>query len=68
MGVRGTVELVGTIGADGHVRSTRVVKGPPMLQKVAQDAVMQWVYKPATLNDAPVENEVRVMLTFGVGR
>jgi protein TonB len=68
MGVKGTVELVATIGSDGRVKGVKVVKGPGMLQKSAQDAVMQWVYKPALLNGVPVENESRISINFSSGK
>lgn len=64
MGVRGTVELIATIGADGRVKGVKVVKGPGMLTKAAQDAVMQWVYKPTLLNGTPVENETHISINF----
>jgi TonB family protein len=65
MGQRGVVELVATIGTDGKVKSVKVLKGPPMLQKAAQEAVMQWVYKPTVVDGVPVENETHISITFG---
>lgn len=67
MGQRGTVELQAIIGVDGRVKSVKVLKGPPMLAKAAQDAVMQWVYKPTLLNGVPVENETHVSIKFDGG-
>ena len=64
MGQKGVVELVATIGIDGKVKGVKVLKGPPMLQKAAQEAVMQWVYKPTLLNGTPVENETHISITF----
>jgi len=64
MGVKGVVELMATIGADGKVKGVRVLKGPAMLQKAAQEAVMQWVYKPTLLNGIPVENETHISINF----
>ena len=64
MGQRGVVELVATIGIDGRVKGVKVLKGPPMLQKPAQEAVMQWIYKPTVLNGTPVENETHISINF----
>lgn len=64
MGQRGVVELIATIGVDGRVKATKVVKGPPMLQKPAQDAVAQWVYQPTLLNGTPVESETHIQVNF----
>ena len=63
-GVKGAVELDATVGTDGRVKSVRVVSGPPMLQKAATAAVMQWVYRPTMLNGKPVESQTRIVLNF----
>jgi protein TonB len=63
-GAKGIVELVATIGTDGHVKAVKVVHGPPMLTKAAADAVMQWRYKPTMLNGVPVQAETQVFVNF----
>jgi protein TonB len=63
-GAKGIVELVATIGTDGHVKSVKVVHGPPMLQKAASDAVLQWRYKPTILNGIAVEAQTQVFVNF----
>jgi protein TonB len=63
-GAKGIVELVATIGTDGRVKAVKVVKGPPMLQKAASDAVMQWRYKPTVLNGVAVEAQTQVFVNF----
>jgi len=63
-GASGVVELEATIGTDGKVRNPRVVKGNSMLQKAAIDAVLQWHYRPATLNGKPVDSPVDIKLNF----
>ena len=62
--VQGVVVVSATVGVDGKVKSASAVSGPPLLQKAAVDAVRQWVYKPTTLNGAPVESETRVEVRF----
>jgi len=68
MGVRGTVELIATIGADGKVKKVKVISGHQMLVKAASDAVMQWVYQPTLLNGTPVENETHIKIDFAAGK
>jgi protein TonB len=63
-GASGLVELEATIGVDGKVKNPHVVKGNSMLQRAAIDAVLQWRYKPATLNGKPVESPVDIKLNF----
>jgi periplasmic protein TonB len=63
-GANGTVELVATIGTDGHVRNVRALTGNPLLRGPAMAAVKQWVYRPTILNGQPVESETRVLLEF----
>jgi protein TonB len=66
-GAGGVVALEATIGLDGRVKNPRVVSGNVMLQKAAIDAVLQWRYKPATLNGKPVESPVEIRLNFVSG-
>ena len=63
-GARGTVELIATVGADGKVKSVKIVKGHPLLQRAAVDAVMQWLYRPTILNGVPVETQTQIFLNF----
>jgi protein TonB len=62
--VQGVVVVSAIVGVDGKVKSASAVSGPPLLQKAAVDAVRQWIYKPTTLNGAPVESETRVEVRF----
>ena len=64
MGIRGMVELLATIGTDGHVKGVKVVSGHSLLAKAAEAAVMQWVYRPTLLNGTPVENETDIKIDF----
>src|SRR5262249_55744400 len=63
-GAKGAVELTALIGADGKVKSVKVVSGHPLLQRAAIDAVMQWRYKPTILNGTPVESQSQIVLNF----
>ena len=47
MNVTGKVKIEVVITPDGHVKSTRVVGGHPLLVQVCQDAVKEWKFVPA---------------------
>jgi protein TonB len=63
-GASGIVELTATVGADGHVKAVKVVRGHPLLRQAAVDAVKQWIYRPTMLNGSPVETQTQVLLNF----
>jgi TonB family protein len=62
--VQGNVILECTITPDGRVSEVRVVKGQPLLNDAAIDAVRQWVYTPAFVDGQPVAVLMTVTLTF----
>ncbi len=64
MHVQGMVTLQAMIGKDGSVRNVKVVSGPALLARAAQDAVRQWKYKPYTLNGDPIEVQTEVNINF----
>ena len=47
MSVTGKVKIEVIITPDGHVRSTRVIGGHPLLVQTCQDAVKEWKFFPA---------------------
>jgi TonB family protein len=47
MNVSGKVKIEVIITPDGHVRSTRVIGGHPLLVQTCQDAVKEWKFLPA---------------------
>ena len=47
MNVSGKVKIEVTITPDGHVRSSRVIGGHPLLVQSCQDAVKEWRFFPA---------------------
>ena len=47
MSVAGKVKIEVVITPDGHVRSTRVVGGHPLLVQACQDAVREWKFSAA---------------------
>jgi TonB family protein len=46
MNVTGRVKIEVVVAADGHVKSTRVVGGHPLLVQSCQDAVKEWKFTP----------------------
>jgi len=47
MSVSGKVKIEVVIAPDGHVKSTRIVGGHPLLVQACQDAVKEWKFLPA---------------------
>jgi TonB family protein len=47
MQITGTVRVQAVVGPNGHVKSTQVVGGSPVLMKAAVDAVEKWRWVPA---------------------
>jgi len=62
--VSGPVVIEATIGADGKVIDTKVVRSIPLLDQAAIDAVQQWEYTPPLLNGAPVPVLMTVTINF----
>jgi protein TonB len=46
MNVTGKVKIEVVVAPDGHVKSTRVVGGHPLLVQACQDAVKDWKFVP----------------------
>jgi TonB family protein len=47
MNVSGKVKIEVVISPDGHIKSSRVVGGHPLLVQACQDAVKEWKFMPA---------------------
>lgn len=47
MNVSGKVKIEVVIAPDGHVKSTHVVGGHPLLVQTCQDALKEWKFVPA---------------------
>ncbi len=46
LSVSGKVKIEVVIAPDGHVKSTRVIGGHPLLVQVCEDAVKEWKFVP----------------------
>ena len=58
----GLVILEAIINTEGVVEDVKVLRGHPLLQQAAMDAIVQWKFKPGRLNGKPV----RVVFTLTV--
>ena len=63
-GVQGVVIVEATIGPDGIVQDTRVLRSIPLLDTAALSAVRQWQFAPTMLNGAPVSVIMTVTVNF----
>jgi len=64
--VAGMVIVEAHVGTDGRVRTARVLRGNPVLDPAALEAVQQWRYQPLLLNGAPTEFILIVTLNFAL--
>jgi protein TonB len=62
--VQGVVILECTISPQGKVTDVKVLRGIPLLDAAAIDAVKQWVYTPTLLNGVPVPVIMTVTVNF----
>jgi periplasmic protein TonB len=62
--VQGVVILECTISPQGKVTDVKVLRGIPLLDSAATDAVKQWVYTPTLLNGVPVPVIMTVTVNF----
>lgn len=63
-GVGGTVVVQCVIGVDGRVSEAQVLRGHPLLDAAALEAVRQWRYEPTRLNGTAVPVVMTVSVTF----
>jgi len=61
---QGMVILECNISTEGRVTDVKVLRGVPLLDQAAIDAVRQWVYTPTLLNGTPVPVVMTVTVNF----
>ena len=61
---RGNVTLDAVVDPSGHVKTIKVLTGPPSLQNAAMDALKQYQYEPATQRGKPIAAHVTVTVKF----
>lgn len=64
--LEGIVIIEATIDCNGNVADAQLLRGVPLLNDVAMDAVRQWKYTPTLLNGVPVPVKMTVTVTFAV--
>jgi protein TonB len=62
--VQGIVEFTAVISKQGTIEHLQLVRGHPMLVNAAQEAILQWRYKPTLLNGQPVEVITDIVVNF----
>ncbi len=62
--VQGVVILECTISPQGKVSEVKLLRGIPLLNEAAMEAVRQWVYTPTLLNGVPVPVIMTVTVNF----
>lgn len=62
--ISGTVVVRVLVGKDGKVSNPRFISGPMVFRDAAFDAVKTWLFKPATLNGQPIEQETEITVKF----
>ena len=60
----GNVTLDAAVDPSGHVKTMKVLTGPPSLRNAAMDALKQYQYEPATQRGKPVAAHVTVTVRF----
>jgi periplasmic protein TonB len=65
--VQGVVVLEAIIDPSGRVDNVRVLRGIPLLNEAAVNAVRRWVYSPTLLNGVPVPVIMTVTVNFTLG-
>ena len=66
--VQGVVVLECVIDPSGRVADVKVLRGHPLLESAAADAVRQWLYTPTRLNGVPVAVLLTVTVRFTMPR
>ena len=64
---QGVVVLEAVISPSGSVTNVKVLRGVPLLNDAAVNAVRQWRYTPTTLNGQPVAVVMTVTVNFRLG-
>jgi protein TonB len=60
----GLVHISAIISIEGNIESLQVLDGDPLLVQSARDAVLQWHYRPTSLNGVPVEVETIITVVY----
>jgi protein TonB len=64
--LRGAVIVEAVIGPDGRVHEARLLRGVPLLDAAALEAVRQWVYTPTLVSGVPVPVVMTITVSFNL--
>jgi protein TonB len=67
-GVQGVVIIEAVIDDKGGVAETRILRGVPVLDDAALEAVRQWTYTPTLLDGVPTPVVMTITVTFRLQR
>jgi protein TonB len=62
--IQGEVQFTAVISKSGAIEHLQLVHGHPMLVHAAEEAILQWRYKPTLLNGEPVEVITEITVHF----
>jgi protein TonB len=62
--VGGSVLVMVTIDTEGSVISTKVIEGPDIFRRAAEDAARKWKFRPATRDGQVIESEQIIQFRF----
>jgi len=65
-GIREPVKFRAVIGKYGCVQNVNLISGHPFLVREAEDAVMNWLYRPTLVDGEPVEVLTTIEVDFAV--
>ena len=62
--VASVVKLDAAIDAKGNLEQTKIVAGPRLLERAAEQAVQLWIFEPAKLDGKPAESHMVLTVEF----
>ena len=62
--IEGTVVLEADINEKGDVVRAMAISGPNQLRKAAEEALMKWKFKPASVNGVSIASKEQIPITF----
>lgn len=62
--VEGDVQIQAQIDSRGRASHMKVLSGPPLLYQAAMEALRQWKFEPARLDNTPVDSQTVVTIQF----
>lgn len=64
--IAGSVDVQITVSAAGRVTEAKAISGHILLRAAAEEAALQWVFEPATMNGVPIETQTVLSFAFKV--